>query len=433
MVSDAGTESASARALLTDSRLFAIVFTSGTGLLGTQAIPPILPAIAAGLGVSAARIGLVISAFFFTTMLFTPLVGVGADLYGRRPVVLGSLATFGLAGLAAFFADSFRLLLALRAIQGAAFAGTLPLTVALIGDFFEGAAGTTAQGIRSSVHGAVIVVSPTVAGALAGHGWNVPFLLYGGALLAFALVYYALPEATADGDGDGSGEAERAATSDAETTLAPADQAVRASLARFRHELRTYGTHVGGSLRDSNLAVLIAGGFAVFLVRNGVLVLVPLYAVRQFGGGTVLAGLLLSLIGVTRVVASPLSGRLLASTSRRFAFMATMSVVAVSVSLLIVAPSIGWFGGAVAAFGVGMALFNPMLNDAVATGTTTESRAGVVSSMMLFKNAANTAGPAGFTFLAGIAGFDAAFGVAAAVGVGYVALVGAVLDEEIQA
>lgn len=410
MAPDAETESASPRALLTDSRLVAIVFTSGTGLLGTQAIPPVLPAIAAGLDVSPARIGLVISAFFVTTTLFTPLVGAGADIYGRRPVVLGSLATFGLAGVAAFFADSFAVLLALRTLQGAAFAGTLPLTVALIGDFFEGPAGTTAQGIRSSVHGGVIIVSPAVAGVLARYGWNVPFLLYGGALLAFAFVYVALPEATEE-RGD-SGGAER-------------------SPARFWRELRGYGGRVGESLRDPNLAVLIAGGFAVFLVRNGILVLVPLYAVQQFGGDTVLAGLLLSLMGLARVLVSPLSGRLLASTSRRFAFMSTMSVVAASVGLLIVVPSVGLFGAAVAAFGVGMALFNPMLNDAVATGTETENRAGVVSSMMLFKNTANAAGPAGFTFLAGAAGFDVAFGVAAAIGAGYVGVVGVVLDEEI--
>lgn len=47
---------------------------------------------------SAARIGLVLSAFFLPTMLCTPVVGVAADIYGRRPVVLTSLATFGVAG-----------------------------------------------------------------------------------------------------------------------------------------------------------------------------------------------------------------------------------------------------------------------------------------------------------------------------------------------
>ena len=40
---------------------------------------------------------------------------------------------------------------------------------------------------------------------------------------------------------------------------------------RVRDELRAYGARFGGSLRDRNLLVLILGGFAIFVVRNGVL------------------------------------------------------------------------------------------------------------------------------------------------------------------
>jgi MFS family permease len=401
------TQAASATALARDPRLVAIVVTSATALVGTQSVPPALPAIQSGLSVSAARIGLVLTAFFLPATLFGPLVGAAADIYGRRPVVLGSLGTLGLAGVAAAFAPSFEVLLALRAIQGAAFSGTLPLSVALIGDFFEGPAGTTAQGIRSSAHGIVIVVVPAVAGALAGYGWNVPFLLYGGALLAFVLVYVTFPEAT---DADG------AAGSDG------ADAGVSEQVA-------AYFGRIADSLRDRTLATLILGGFAVFLVRNGVLALVPLYVVQGFGGDTVLAGLLLSVMGVTRTVASPFSGRLLVATSRRRAFVATMGLVALSMGVLVLAPSVAWLGVGVAGFGVGMALFNPMLNDAVTASATTESRAGVVSSMVVFKNAANAAGPAGFTVLAAAAGFGVAFGVAGAIGLAYVGVVLLEFDE----
>lgn len=407
------TSDATVTTLARDPRLLAIVSASGVGLLGTQAIPSLLPAIAAELSVPESQIGLVLSAFFLPTVLLTPVVGAAADIYGRRPVVLTSLATFGVGGLGAFFTDSFPVLLAFRAIQGAAFAGTLPLSVALIGDFFVGPAGTTAQGIRSSVHGGVITVAPIVAGFLATYGWNVPFLLYGGAFLAFALVYVALPEATTERRDDRG-------TS-------------RETPSRVRAELATYGRRMIDSLRDRNLAVLIVGGFAVFLVRNGMLALVPLYVVRGFDGDTVLAGLVLSLNGVARIVASPFSGRLLVLTSRRLAFMGTMSVVAAGMALFVVAPSVLWLGAGVAVFGVGMALFNPMLNDAVAAATTTESRAGVVSTMMLFKNGANAAGPAGFTLLLAAAGFDVAFGVAVVIALGYVVIAALALDADVVA
>lgn len=393
-------EDADGDRLLTDPRLDAIVLLSAVGVFGNQAIPAVLPSIAAGLSLGDAGIGLVMTAFYLPTMLFVPVTAVLSDIYGRRPVVLSSLLAFGVGGVAVFFVDTFAALLALRAVQGAALAGLTPLAVALLGDFFEGTAGTTAQGIRSSAHGVVIIVAPAVAGVLAGVGWQYPFLLYGAAIPAFVVVFVFLPEGVENpgSDGDVAGD------------------------------LREYASNLTLALRDRNLAVLVAGGFTLFFVRYGMLTTVPLLATRELGATATQTGLVLSVLGVVRIVVAPLSGRFVERVSRKPAAMATTGVLAASLSALTVVADLYWLAAAVGLFGVGMALLNPLLNDTVTATAPASERAGVVSSLHLAKNAATSLAPTAFTVLLAATGFGVVFAGGALTAVLYVGLVALVLD-----
>lgn len=406
------------RRLLTDGRFLAITLASAVGVFGNQAVPAVLPSIGEGLALAEAEIGLVMTVFFFTSMLGIPVLGVVADIHGRRPVVLSSLIAFGGGGVAVFFVDSFALLLALRAVQGVGIAGTTSLSVAFLGDFFEGTTGTTAQGLRSSANGLTIIAAPAVAGALATFGWRYPFLLYGAAFPVAIFVYVALPEgrvARSD-NGEGDDPSESDAGGPGSTTL--------------RTELRRYAATMSESLRDRNIAVLVAGGFTVFFVRYGLLTIVPLLAVRRLGASAAVLGLALSVIGVVRVVVSPFSGALVGRVSRKVAFVVTMGVVAASMGLLAVVPSIPALVGALVVFSVGMALFNPVLNDTITATATAETRAGVVSTVQTAKGVANTASPTLFTLLLAATGFATVFLTAAAVALGYVGLVVLALDPE---
>lgn len=384
------------RRLVTDPRLLSIVLLSTVGVFGNQAIPPVLPSIGRGLALSDAWVGLVMTAFFLPTMVFVPVVAVLSDIYGRRPVVLSALFGFGTAGVAVFAVESVLPLLALRAIQGASLAGLTPLAVALLGDFFEGERGTTAQGIRSSAHGVVIIVAPTVAGILAGIGWQYPFLLYGAAFPVFALVYLFLPEGVEDRSTTGDGTIE---------------------------QLHKYVADISGSLRDRTLAVLIAGGFTLFFVRYGLLTIVPLLATRRLGASAAQTGVVLSVLGAVRIVVAPFSGRLVARTSRRTATAGTTGVLAASLGGLAIVSNLYALSAAVAVFGVGMALLNPLLNDTVAAIAPSSERAGVVSSLHLFKNLATTVAPTAFTVVLSATTFATVFVGAAGVALAYVAVV----------
>jgi MFS family permease len=399
--SEPGTEPVAARTLLADRRLVSILLLSGVGVFGTQLIPPVLPAIQSGLGVSDARIGLVMTALFLPAFVLIPVVGAVSDIYGRRRVALISLAGFGLAGVGGFFAPSFEVLLALRVVQGICFAPLTPLSVAYVGDFFSGYAGTTAQGIRVSTNGLVIIAAPAAAGILAELAWNVPFLVYAVAFPAIVFVYWHFPEPASDDD-------------DAPESV--------------RRELRVWLRGVGGALLERNLQVLVLGGFVLFGVRIVMFTVAPLLGTRVIGLGVSVVGVLFSLFGVVRIVVAPQAGRVAAVLSRKTAFLATMTVVAASMGLFAVASTLPGFVAAILAFSVGMSLFNPTLNDAVTASASAAQRAGVVSAMQSAKNVANTAGPALAGLLLAATDFRTVFGVAAVLAVGYLLVLAALLD-----
>lgn len=387
--------------LVRDPRLVSILLLSGVGVFATQAIPPALPAIQSGLGVSDTRIGLVMTALFLPAIVLIPAVSAVSDIYGRRRVALASLAGFGVAGVAIFWAPTFEVLLALRVVQGVCFAALTPLSVAFIGDFFTGYEGTTAQGIRVSTNGLVLIVAPAAAGALAEVAWNYPFLLYAAAFPAVVFVYLYFPEPDAFAEG---------------------------ATASLRAELEDWLRGVTGSLVDRNLQLLILGGFVLFGVRITMFTIAPLLGTRTIGLRVSVVGLLFSLFGVVRIVTAPQAGRIVARASRKVVFVLTMSVIAGSMVLFALATTLPGFAAAIVAFAVGMSLFNPTLNDAVTVSATADSRAGVVGAMQSAKNVANTLGPALSGLLLAASSFRTVFAVAAAGAIAYAVLLAGGLD-----
>lgn len=398
-----GEAPASAGTLLADPRLVSILLLSGVGVLGTQAIPPVLPAIQSSLGVSDARIGLVLTALFLPAVVLVPVTGAICDIYGRRRVTLLTLFGFGTAGVGIFFAPTFEVLLALRVVQGICFATLTPLSVAFVGDFFQGTEGTTAQGIRVSTNGVVIIVAPIVAGVLAEVAWNYPFLLYLAAFPVMLVVYRHFPEPDAFEGG-------------------PTGSVVE--------ETRAWAGGVARTLNDRTLLLLLLGGFMLFGVRYIMLTVAPLLATRTIGLRPSVVGVAIGLLGVVRILVAPQAGRLSAWLPRRTVFVLTMSVIAASMAVFSVVDSLPLFVAGVVVFSVGMSLFNPTLNDTVTVSSPTENRAGVVAAMQSTKNLANTVSPAAAGLLLAATDFRTVFTVAAGLAVAYVVVIAVGLDPD---
>lgn len=106
--------------------------------------------------------------------------GAGAlvDRIGRRPVLLGGIALYGLAGGTGLFVGSLPGLLAGRIGLGLAIAAALTSVTTLIGDLYRGHARSRMLARQAAVMGTAGTAFTMLSGLLAGAGWRWSFLLY---------------------------------------------------------------------------------------------------------------------------------------------------------------------------------------------------------------------------------------------------------------
>jgi len=63
-------------------------------------------------------VGLLITAFTLPGIILVPIMGILADKFGRKKILVPSLMLFGIAGGSCFFFKNFSILLLLRFLQG---------------------------------------------------------------------------------------------------------------------------------------------------------------------------------------------------------------------------------------------------------------------------------------------------------------------------
>src|SRR5262245_29277004 len=110
--------------------LFLTVFID---LLGFGLVVPFLPGVARDLGASDLVATLIGAAYSLMQFLFIPFWGRLSDRFGRRPILLISIAACSMGMTALGFADSLPLLFAARLFSGAATAN-LAVAQAYIAD-----------------------------------------------------------------------------------------------------------------------------------------------------------------------------------------------------------------------------------------------------------------------------------------------------------
>ena len=146
-------------------------------VMGVASIAPAFPKIMQDLHISAIGVGLLITVFTLPGIFLAPVLGVLADRYGRKKILVPALILFGLAGGGCALARNFSFLLVLRFIQGIGAASLGSLNATIIGDLFQGQARTKAMGYNASILSIGTAGYPAIGGALATFGWNFPFLL----------------------------------------------------------------------------------------------------------------------------------------------------------------------------------------------------------------------------------------------------------------
>lgn len=126
--------------------------------------------------------------------LGAPVVGVAIDRLGRKPLLLGALLLYGIAGSAGFWLENLPAILISRAFLGLSVASIMTTTITLAADYYKGPALAQFLGLQSGLMSLGGVVFLTLGGFLANLDWRYPFLIYLLALVLLPLAAISLPE-----------------------------------------------------------------------------------------------------------------------------------------------------------------------------------------------------------------------------------------------
>jgi MFS family permease len=158
-----------------------LVISGFLPVMAIIALAPTLPTLLAhfrDVPNAALMVPLLITAPSACIALFAPGAGAIADRFGRRPLLLWSMAFYGAGGLVPFAIDNFWAVVAGRFVIGIGEAGVLTVVNTLLADYFEEKERhrwLMIQGVVGSVLGTVTIAS---SGFLAAQGWQWPFLVY---------------------------------------------------------------------------------------------------------------------------------------------------------------------------------------------------------------------------------------------------------------
>lgn len=176
--------------------MIVLLLAAMPALLGTAAVAPALPLISAAFpDASETLISLIITLPPLATALSGFLIGAISDRYGRKRVLIVSLALFGLAGSSGFFLDSVTSIIFWRLWLGVGLAGLLPTVTTLLTEYYDGPTRARYMGYLSAAMGVGGLILQTGCGVLAEISWREPFLIYlfGVIVIPLVLLYVREP------------------------------------------------------------------------------------------------------------------------------------------------------------------------------------------------------------------------------------------------
>jgi ACDE family multidrug resistance protein len=350
--------------------------------LGTVLVSPLLEALTGPFAVTEVRIGLMITMFTAPSVVGIPLVGLLADTYGRKPILVASLVLFGSAGTAIAFTTDFTVVLVLRMLQGIGYAGITPVVITSIGDRYRDTREATAQGLRFTSTGAAQATFPVLAGVLVTVTWQYPFFLYAIALPIAGFVYLRYEEPSRQ----------------------RADKAGESDDGSYVREL------VWLVSRPRVLAAVTALGVPAF-IYIGFLAYNSFLIVRVLGSTPSAAGLVITIVSIVNATAASQAGRVTARFgTRTIPLIGANVLMTAGLAVFALAPTLVVAYSGVAIMGLGLGTAFSLLRSVITGLAPPELRGGLVglgeSTIRLANSIAPVAMGASIALIQPEVGFD---------------------------
>ncbi len=334
--------------------------------MGISSLIPVLPTLAKTFSTQEEGSWRIIAAFALPGFFCIPLVGVWADRYGRKAVLIPALLTFAIGGVCCMFARTFTELLICRIIQGAGSAPLGLLYATIIADCWQGAQRARIMGYNAMVLGLGTALSPAVGGALAMLHWRLPFIL---PLLALPVAWLAAG--------------------------VPLMTPVRTTT------LRDYLVSTGKCFQKRETLTLLTLTLLTFVMLSGPLVTCfPLLAEKRFTASSLETGLIIAAASLASGLAASQLSRLYVRFSPRILFLSSFVLYLAAFCTMPLCPGLWWLVLPVLFFGFGQGLNIPLAATLLASQAQTEQRAALMAANAMLLRLAQNIGPALFGTLA---------------------------------
>jgi DHA1 family tetracycline resistance protein-like MFS transporter len=320
--------------------LFLVVFID---LIGFGIVIPMLPLYARSFQASASEVGALMFVYSLFQMLISPMWGILSDRWGRKPVLILTMAGQALCYAWAGFSHSYFDLLLTRACAGL-FAGNISTANAFMADISTPEQRVKGMGLMGAAFGLGFVLGPAFGGLMMTIGNSIPFFA-AGTLCALNLIVAAVVLQD---------------TSTAES--------------RELNRRRLNWLQVFKSVLSRKLGFLVLSSFAMTLALTQLEVTFSLFAVDRFLLDPHKALYLLAFMGIVMaIVQGGFVGRL--NKKYREIRMAITGVVFVVLGLATLVFSYGVILGAIAlaVMAVGYSLANPCLMAMVSKASAADS------------------------------------------------------------
>ena len=345
-------------------------------VLGVSSITPAFPKIVRELNISSQAIGLLITVFTFPGVLLTPLMGVLADRFGRKRILVPSLVLFGLAGGACAFTHEFNVLVLLRFFQGVGAASLGSINTAIIGDLYSGDKRTVAMGYNASVLSIGTAAYPAVGGALAILRWNYPFFL----------PFVAIPVGISVLVGLRNPEPENDQT------------------------LKEYLKNALQSVRNRQVIGLFIASIVTFIILYGpYLTYFPLLLDNSFAASPLVIGILMSSMSLTTAITASQLGNITRIFSKEQLIKVAFLLYSFALLLIPFVPGLWMFLVPTTIFGIAQGINIPNIQTLLAGFAPMEYRAAFMSINGTVLRLGQTLGPVLMGLIFGVWGMEGVF------------------------